>query len=388
MLTAIKKIFRTHTEVDGFAFSRPLVVLQSDDWGRVGVRDREGYEYLRAHGLRLGERPYDLYSLETADDVCALAAMLRRHRDSTERPPCVIMNVCTANLDFEKMRDTGFRTLHLLPLANGLPANWSRPGLVESYRAGIEEGLFRPGLHGVTHFCSHALATALAENGERAHLLRLLWQAGTPYIFWRMPWVGYEYWNPEKPHSGFLSREAQQELVRQACKNFSQLFGVRPTSACAPGCRSNENTHRAWAAEGIYVGESGSGSGLHPPHIDEYGVLHTYRSFDFEPSQRELEVEKYLEIAAAYFSRGLPVVISVHSINFHSTLKDFRSRSIAALDQLLTALEKKYPELLYVNDEDLYGIVTEGAFHNRATRVKVTVRRQGWNPRFVHEGAL
>ena len=388
MLTLLRNLLRARREVEGFTFSRPLVVLQSDDWGRVGIRDCEGYEYLRSRGLRLGDRPYDLYSLETADDVNALASTLRRHRDSTGRRPCMMMNVCTANLDFTKMRDANFGAIHLLPLADGLPGSWARPGLIESYRAGTDEGLFRPGLHGVTHFCSRALLNALAQNGGRAHLLRLLWDAETPYIFWRMPWVGYEYWNPEKPHSGFLSREAQQELVKQACENFSRLFGVRPTSGCAPGCRSNENTHYAWAAEGIYVGESGSGSGLHPPHIDQFGMLHIYRSFDFEPSHRELEIEKYLELAAAYFSRGLPVVISVHSINFHSTLKDFRSGSIAALDQLLTALEKKYPELLYVNDEDLYGIVTEGAFHSRTAKVKVTVRRQEWSHRLAPQGTV
>jgi len=45
-------------------FDRPLVLLQSDDWGRAGVRDREGWDELRAAGLNLGEKPYDFYSLE------------------------------------------------------------------------------------------------------------------------------------------------------------------------------------------------------------------------------------------------------------------------------------------------------------------------------------
>jgi hypothetical protein len=62
-------------------FSRPLVILQSDDWGRVGIRDREGLDWLRSRGLRLGERAYDLYTLETAEDVAAVAALLGRHRD-------------------------------------------------------------------------------------------------------------------------------------------------------------------------------------------------------------------------------------------------------------------------------------------------------------------
>ena len=93
---------RETTPVQALSFSRPLVLLQSDDWGRVGVRDREGYEQLRASGIHLGENPYDYYSLETAEDVIALRDLLKRHRDSTGRPACLVMNFLLANLDFQK----------------------------------------------------------------------------------------------------------------------------------------------------------------------------------------------------------------------------------------------------------------------------------------------
>jgi hypothetical protein len=297
-----------------------------------------------------------------------------------------VMNVCTANLDFSRMRSEGFKQPRLLALAKGLPGSWSRPGLFESYRVGVERGVFCPALQGATHFCPLAFSNVLTEDGERARFLRLLWEAETPYIYWRMPWVGYEYWNPEKPHAGFLDAEYQRRLVKQGCQNFSDLFGVQPVSACAPGCRANRDTHRVWSEVGIRVAENGSDNGLRPPHMDEFGVLHLYRSIDFEPSHRGLEIEKYLEVAGIGFSRGLPVIISIHSINFQSTLKDFRSDSIAGLDRLLTALESRYPELLYVNDEDVYEIVTEGAFHSRDTRVTVTVSQQKWNPRLAKQG--
>jgi hypothetical protein len=335
----------------------------------------------------MGEHPYDLYTLETADDVDAVAALLRRHRDSSGRPPCMVMNVCTANLDFKQMRAEGFRRTRLLPLADGLPGSWSRPGLLEAYRRGHREGLFFPSLHGVTHYCPRAVENALAEDGERARLLRLLWNADTPYIYWRMPWVGYEYWNPEKPHAGFLSHDEQLALIKEACDNFARIFEVPPLSACAPGCRADRDTHRAWAEQGLRVAENGSGAGLRPPHVDKFGILHLYRSLDFEPSLRELEMDKYLELADSCFARGFPLVVSIHAINFHSTLKDFRSASTAALDKLLTALEHKYPDLLYVNDAELHGIVTKGAFDSRSA-VKVTVRRQEWNTRLAQQGAL
>jgi hypothetical protein len=377
LLGFARNLFRHREDLQGFSFSRPLVILQSDDWGQVGVRDREGYELLRARGIRLGERPNDLYTLETADDMLALASLLERHHDSIGRSPCLVMNVCTANLDFSRMRSEGFKRASLLTLANGLPGSWSRPGLFESYRAGVERGVFCPALQGTTRFCPLAFSNALAEDGERARFLQLFWEAETPYIYWRMPWVGYEYWNPEKPHAGFLDAEHQRSLVEQGCQNLSDLFGVKPVSACAPGCRANRDTHRAWSEAGIHVAENGSDNGLRSPHIDEFGVLHLYRSIDFEPSHRELDIEKYLEVAGVGFARGLPVIISVHSINFHSTLKDFRSGSIAGLDKLLTALESRYPELLYVNDEDLYRIVTKGTFHSRAAKVRVMASPKG-----------
>ncbi len=386
MLRFLKKLARRDEERPSFLFSRPLVALHSDDWGRVGVRDSEGFELLRSRGLRLGERPYDFYTLETAEDVGALASLLLRHRDGTGRSPSVMLNMCTTNLDFEKMRAEGFRRPLLLPLKGGLPGKWSRPGLMDAYRAGAEQDVFIPALHGMTHYSPVAVENALSENGERAELLRTLWDAETPYIFWRMPWIGYEYWNPERPRAGFLDRSTQERLIKQSAENFRGVLEVAPSSACAPGCRTNSDTHKTWAEAGIRIAENGSGSGLCPPHFDEFGLLHIYRIIDFEPSHRELEVEKYMEVAAACFSRGVPLTISVHSINFHSTLKDFRTPTIAAMDQLLTALEKRYPELLYVTDNDIYTLVTEGVVRSRDSRVTVNVSQGQWHPRLAQQG--
>ena len=104
------------------------MLFQSDDWGRVGLRDSEGLEQLRLAGITLGERPYDFYTFETSDDVAALSALLKRHRDSTGRHPCLEMNFVVANLDFAKMNTEDGKRIQLLSLADGLPAGWSRPG--------------------------------------------------------------------------------------------------------------------------------------------------------------------------------------------------------------------------------------------------------------------
>jgi hypothetical protein len=368
---------RAHSSVQGFAFGRPLVVLQSDDWGRVGIRDREAWEELRSSGLNLGERSYDFYTLETAEDVEAIASLLNRHRDSVGRPPCLEMNFIVANVDFTKVVADDFRQIYLRPLTDGLPQGWNRSGLFEAYRTGISANVFTPALHGTTHFCRPALERHLNDPGQRGELLRTLWKAGVPYIHWRMPWIGFEYSDPGKSRrEEFLSSEVQKALINDAVKIFTQFFSKALRSACAPGYRANESTHRAWAKRGVQVAQNGPGSAL-PPHFDKQGILHLYRSMDFEPAaDQKLSVDACLRTAENCFARGLPAIVSAHSINFHSTLKDFRSRTLSLLDEFLTALESKYLDLLYVRDEDLYDLVDKGSFQSMQSTVRVPVTKR------------
>ena len=139
-------------------FGRPLVIFQSDDWGRTGVRDREGWEELRADGLNLGEKPYDFYSLETADDLHALGEVLSKHRDSTGRRPSMVMNFIVSNVDFDRCLAPGQKEIPLHPLTEGLPGSWQRPHLLDAYREGIRERVFYPALHGLTHFCERGFS--------------------------------------------------------------------------------------------------------------------------------------------------------------------------------------------------------------------------------------
>jgi hypothetical protein len=362
--------------IEGFHFDRPLVLLQSDDWGRVGLRDQEGLEQLRSAGIELGERPYDFYTLETAEDVTGLQQTLARHRDSTGRSPCIGMNFIQANLDFGRMKAEGFRQIQLLPFFDGVPQGWNRPGLFDAYRNGMLLGVFQPSLHGNTHFCGRAVERYLADSGERGSLLRTLWEAGTPYIHWRMPWIGYEYWDPDGSGDCFLPAGQQSGLIGQAVGTFSRMFSTLPHSACAPGYRANEDTHKAWAQHGMRVAQNGPGT-LMPPYLDRTGLLQLYRTVEFEPAvDPEFSVEARLRQAEECFRRGIPAIVSVHSINFHSSVKDFRSRTLTLLDDFLSALEVKHPDLLYLHDRDICELVHKGSFETKHGTVCVNVTKR------------
>ncbi len=363
--------------ISGFHFGRPLLLLQSDDWGRVGLRDSGSMEQLQSAGLKLGERPYDFYTLETAEDLSALMATLTRHRDSAGRHPCLEMNFVLGNLDFARMEVEGWERIHILQLAEGLPKGWDRPGLVEAYRSGISDGVFHPALHGTLHFCSQSVERNLAGGGERVALLRTLWQAGTPYIHWRMPWIGYEYWDPEKPPDDrFLPASSQQEIIGQTVGAFAKLFSALPFSACAPGYRANDDTVRAWAQHGIRVAQNGPG-GVVPPHFDSHDVLQVFRTIEFEPAvDPNFSLESCLEKAEKCFEQGLPAIVSLHSINFHSAVKDFRSATLRYLAEFLSAIQSRHSDLLYLNDKELHELVQHGCYETTSGTVRVDVTQK------------
>lgn len=368
MRGAIRKA-RHFLPTRGFHFTRPLVLFQSDDWGLVGVRDHAGQAQLEAHGIRFGASPYDFYALETANDLHALFAVLQEHRDARGRSPLLTANFITANIDFAALAQTDFETLPLLSLARGLPAPWDRPGLFDAYREGVARGLLYPAFHGLTHFCQRVAERALREDSERGIFLRTLYAAATPQLMGRMPWLEFEYLDADAQE--WLDVSAQHNAIATGVEFFQELFGEAPLSACAPGYRANEDTRRAWRANGIRVVQNGVGINL-APHWNAEQTLMLYRNVSFEPfldAQTDV-VGNALARAATAFERGQPAIVCMHSVNMHSTLSGARARTLAALDEFLTRLEKKYPDLFYVHDGDLLALVETGAFTHDQQRVE------------------
>jgi hypothetical protein len=192
-----------------------------------------------------------------------------------------------------------------------------------------------------------------------------------------MPWIGYEYWDPaQSEDERFLEGEIQTGLIGYAFGAFAKLFSMLPRSACAPGYRANGDTHRAWGQHGIRVAQNGSRA-LVPPHFDRNEMLQLYRNVDLEPAtDSNISVEASLRQAENCFARGIPAIMSTHSINFHSTVQDFRSTTLECLDHFFTALESKHADLLYLHDESLFELVNKGFYTTPNGAVQVNVTRK------------
>ena len=178
----------------------------------------------------------------------------------------------------------------------------------------------------------------------------------------------------------------QVNLIAEAAREFEKAFSTAPFSACAPGYRANGDTHRAWSQCGVRVAQDGSGGAL-PPYMDEWEILNLHRTIDVEPFERGLPLDKYVQLAERCFERGIPAIISIHSINFHSSLKDFRGPALRVLDEFLGALEAKHPNLLYVHDMDVYELVNRGKFKGPRGPVSVEVKQGNGKWRCATPGA-
>jgi len=197
-----------------------------------------------------------------------------------------------------------------------------------------------------------------------------------------MPWIGYEYLDTHQPpEERFLSGAEQVEAIGAAVGNFAKMFSTLPRSACAPGYRADESTCKTWAHFGVRVAQNGPGTSS-PPHLDCFGLLHLYRTLNFEPAlDSNLSVSNSLDKVSENLQSGLPAIISIHSINFHSTVKDFRTRTLALLDEFLSAVEAKFPGLLYLHDEDLYDLIQSGSYASESRAIAVGVSRRAFRAR-------
>lgn len=358
----------------GYVFERPTVILQSDDWGLVGVRDAQGAEELGQKGVVRGNSAYDNYTLETAEDVRRLINVLESHRDETGRAACMVFNFITANVDFGRALENGLGIETLVQLADGFPAGWERPGLLEAYREGIARGVIYPALHGVTHFNLNAAKRLLGADTPAGAKLRALYASGTPLLPELQGLLGFEYYDPGDGKGEWLDADEQRRWIGLGAKFFLQAFGVKAVSACAPGYRANAATRRAWRENGIAVAQNGPGNEL-LPHRDRSGVWMLYRTVELEPALHPDRTDEHVQgQVERAVKRGEPIVVSIHSVNFHSTLKNYRDETLARLDRLLEYLERRLPNLRYMHDGDLVARLEAGANGTAGGLTEVEVR--------------
>ena len=152
------------------------VVFESDDWGLCAwSADVQALRVLQdtpAFRTPAGRR-YAGSTLESAEDVKALAATLAEFRGGDGFAPVWQANMIVSSRDFERMHAPLFEC-GTVPLRDypDVPSRWRRPGAWEEVRRAMDEGVWWPELHGLHHVPETAWLRALrrgAADARRAH---------------------------------------------------------------------------------------------------------------------------------------------------------------------------------------------------------------------------
>jgi hypothetical protein len=301
------------------------VVLESDDWGLCAwVPDEQAYQALA--GTPAFRNPaahaYGRSTLETAEDVTRLAAVLLEFRGRDGRPPVWQANTVMATPDFARLEPPRFECT-TLPLVHypEVPPRWRRPGMWGAVQRALDAGVWWPELHGLVHLPQTAWLEALragAPDALRAHAHQCFVCAAVE--------ASAEY-DPGEP------ADVRSCALARAVEHFRERFGRAPGSMCAPDYRWDERLEADAEALGVTIVQGRSEQMGHRFRRlrHAFGRLRWRgsrgRRFDmpprvaFEP-RGDLASGSRLGAAAAHWriraawGRRQPAVVSSHRLNY------------------------------------------------------------------------
>lgn len=356
---------------------RPIVLIQSDDWGRVGLPYVSSLHKLREMGYQVGENPWDSYGLETTEDMQALRVTLETARDQDGAPACIVANFILANPDLRRMVEEGYQQSHWVEVSKGFPLPWHEPGLLDAYHALINAGVFYPALHGFSHFNESIWRAALNDaDSELGRRTRALVENDIPYLASLTPEFNFALVARHGGQEIFRSNSEQEAWVKDGVRSFIDAFGRSPVSTCAPGYRCNRTTFTQWCAAGLKVLQT---TEARFPYMEK-GMLVLSRNVFFEPVlDADSTVEKALARAESVIQAGMPVIISSHSINYMQRHLGRAQYGRDSLSRLLTGLLDRFPNLRFANDESVWQalIHRDGDWWRTPCSTELRERRKG-----------
>lgn len=372
-----KSLRKSYANFRGVSINRKLVVFESDDWGSVVLPNNSTREKLIGHGLPLDNNRYNvLDKLEEPADLESLFDVLSAHRDINGNYVSFSPAVLSANPDFEAIKENAFNDYTY----ETLDKTYSRLGretkMRELWSQGIDSNIFYPQFHGREHL--HPLRYLKAIKNLSYERIAFDYSAipghdlysGKENIPYR---AAFDYYTLEEKL--YIESELSNSL-----DTFEKVWGFRARSFVASQAIRGEHINRFLKQGGVEFHQGGQRI---IPHMDrrsnkrleekywgkkdDEGLIHWRRNVTFEPSKSgtiDHVSEALAEIGNA-FMFGKPAVINTHRINFIGGMsEENRKSSLKMLNELISKALSKWPDLEFVNSEQL-GEILLGSLGNK-----------------------
>lgn len=349
-----------------FRTTRKIVVFESDDWGSIRMSNKKDWDSLRKLGYAVDKRPYERFdTLESAEDLEALFDVLRKYKDCNGNHPIITANMLMANPDFEKIEQSGFLNYYFEPIAETYKHYFGDSKVLDMLRQGYEEGIIMPQSHGREHFNVTQWMRGLQSNDED---LMTAFKYGMCGIAPKNhPEQGNQLMNAllaiDEPNQKEI-----EKIVVEGLNLFEQLWGFHSQTFVAPCYCWNERIEQVLYNENVKLIQTSRinkkaycspkryfYSGMHT----DGGLLYSIRNCVFEPATvpGKSDVDALMAQIENVFKRNRIAVISTHRINYVGGIDiNNRDKTLHLLQEFLTRLLKKYPNVEFMSSEKLIKI--------------------------------
>ncbi len=355
----------------GWKTKRKIVVFSVDDYGNVRLDSKEARDNMFAKGLKPTSR-FDIFdTLETSDDLEALFETLQSVKDKNNNPAVFTAFSTCANIDFEKMKETGYKKYIYEPLPETFAKLKGHESTWKLWHEGKNQRLLVPQFHGREHLNIKVLMEAL--NRKDADTLNCIENRSYAAI----AHTGYPTisFTAALDFDEFGENEILKNIVADGLNLFEKVFGERATNFTPCGSNGYSTTiDPVLAAGGIrYIDTFRTkadhlGQGKFDKKKFNYtgkknslGQVYLVRNCLFEPTEdRNVDwVPFCLKQVEAAFRWNMPANISSHRVNFCGHIDpENRKRGLQSLKELLQAIVKRWPDVEFMNSGELGQLIT------------------------------
>ena len=356
------------SNIPGWSTKRQIVVFESDDWGSIRTRSKQDYDAMYAAGLNVGDSIFPKYDcLESNVDLERLFDLLSKHKDSTGRNPVFTPMCVMANPAFEKIQENGFTEYVYEPMPETHKRYDGHNRVVALWREGKEKRLFVPALHAREHL-NYSRWLKNVRNNEGMRIAFEHQSAGVyEYKKEKIP----EYLGAFKPSTP-NDLSMLQQVILDCGRLFEDICGYKPTHFIAPNAEPMKGLDLSLAKIGIkYITNSklrrpdlGNGHiGREYVWLGKYykdlDIINITRNGAFEQVDPGHDwVNECMADISNAFKWHKPCVISSHRVNYIGGIDESNaSLGLKLLDQLLTEIEKKWPDVEYMTSTELGEII-------------------------------
>ena len=374
----LKSLFTKNiANIPGWRTKKKIVVIESDDWGSIRMSSKDEYNKLLNYGFPIDKSHYNKYdALEANQDLEMLFEVLCNFKDKNNMSPVFTAVTIVGNPDFEKIKETGFKSYYFEPFTETLKKYPEHNLVYALYQEGIKKRLFVPVFHGREHL--NVLRWIRELQSENPSVLEAFKSRVTGLdsgMFGEKLPEFQAAFDIDLPED-FVYLE---EILKDGLELFEQLFGYKSKYFVPTNGPFNNSLELTLSDKGVkYINTAKKqieplGNRQYKTNFRFLGKknnlkqLYLTRNCFFEPSSMFHSVNKdwvndclkEIEIAFRWMK---PAIISSHRVNYIGFLDpQNREKGLEQLEVLLEKMLRRWPEIEFMTSVELGDLISSSS---------------------------